>query len=58
MAEAPESDRVEGAPNGAVRLRSTMPHAALPASPAGRWTVDVQTADGQLVGRARFEVIE
>ena len=53
-----ETDRVEGAPKGAVRLRSTMPHAALPASPAGRWTVDVQTADGQLVGRARFEVIE
>lgn len=30
--------------------------ATWPADPAGRWTVDVLTASGQLIGRLRFEV--
>jgi hypothetical protein len=31
--------------------------AAFPADPAGRWTVDVMTVSGQLVGRLRFRVV-
>jgi hypothetical protein len=30
---------------------------AFPADPVGRWTVDVMTASGQLVGRLRFRVV-
>jgi hypothetical protein len=30
---------------------------AFPAEPAGRWTVDVMTASGQLIGRLRFRVV-
>ena len=30
---------------------------AFPADPVGRWTVDVMTASGQLVGRLRFQVV-
>jgi hypothetical protein len=30
--------------------------AAFPADPAGRWTVDVTTSSGQLVGRLSFRV--
>ena len=29
---------------------------AFPADPAGRWTVDVMTGSGQLIGRLRFRV--
>ncbi len=29
-----------------------------PANPAGRWTVDVMTRSGQLIGRLRFTVVE
>ena len=29
-----------------------------PADPVGRWTVDVMTASGQLIGRLRFRVVE
>lgn len=44
---------------GAIRLASTHPHINLPAAGyVGRWTVDVMTVDDQIVGRARFEVIE
>ena len=31
---------------------------AFPADSAGRWTVDVMTASGQLIGRLRFRVVE
>ena len=31
---------------------------AFPANPLGRWTVDVMTASGQLIGRLRFRVVE
>jgi len=30
---------------------------AFPAEPVGRWTVDVMTASGQLIGRLRFRVV-
>jgi len=31
---------------------------AFPTDPVGRWTVDVMTASGQLIGRLRFRVVE
>ena len=31
---------------------------AFPPDPVGRWTVDVTTASGQLIGRLRFRVVE
>jgi hypothetical protein len=30
---------------------------SFPDNPAGRWTVDVVTASGQLIGRLRFRVV-
>jgi hypothetical protein len=30
---------------------------AFPADPVGRWSVDVMTASGQLIGRLRFRVV-
>ncbi len=41
-----------------VRLVSHLPASALPPLPAGRWHLDVETTDGQLVGRTRFELFE
>jgi hypothetical protein len=52
-----ETSRVEG-PEGAVRLKSSLTGRNLPARLVGRWTVDVETEDGQLVGRVSFEVKE
>lgn len=43
---------------GQVRLRSTLDGEQLPPSRAGRWTLDVETGSGQLVGRVRFEVVD
>lgn len=43
-------------PKGTIRLQSKL--ADLPDDPAGPWTVDVVTSDGQLVGRVPFEVTE
>ncbi len=40
-----------------VRLKSGLAAAALPSDAAGMWTVDVETAHGQLVGRLAFEVM-
>ena len=40
-----------------VRLKSGLAAAALPGDAAGMWTVDVETAHGQLVGRLGFEVM-
>lgn len=47
--------RAEG-PMGTIRLRSRLEPEQLPDDPVGAWTVDVVTQDGQLVGRAEFEI--
>ncbi len=49
--------RVPG-PEGGIRLRSVLPRQKLPPHVVGKWTVDVETLDGRLVGRARFTVTE
>jgi hypothetical protein len=51
------TERVEG-PRGTVRLRSRLPAEDVPQDRLGKWAVDVETEDGQLVGRVRFTVIE
>ena len=43
---------------GNIRLQSSLLGKELPKSLAGHWTVDVETEDGQLVGRASFVVID
>jgi hypothetical protein len=52
-----ETSRIPG-PKGVVRLRSSLVERDLPLDLVGAWTVDVETEDGQLVGRAGFEVRE
>lgn len=47
--------RVDG-PLGSVRLRSALKGQELPKDLVGKWTVDVETEDGQLVGRLHFTV--
>jgi hypothetical protein len=55
---APETvSRVRG-PFGAVRLRSTLTAPELPEKLVGPWCVDVETEDGQLVGRVSFTVVD
>jgi hypothetical protein len=55
---APEAmSRVRG-PFGTVRLRSTLADPKLASGAAGAWSVDVETDDGQLVGRVPFSVQE
>lgn len=49
---------VEPLDAGVVRLRSSIARERLPAEPAGSWVVDVETEDGQLVGRVRFEIAQ
>jgi len=41
-----------------VRLRSSLTGRDLPLNLLGAWCVDVETDDGQLVGRTEFEVVE
>lgn len=41
---------------GTVSVRSSLASTSLPATPIGPWTVDVETEDGQLVGRVGFAV--
>jgi hypothetical protein len=53
-----ETTRAPGAPKGSVRLRSTLAKRDLPTNLAGAWSVDVETEDGQLVGRATFRVVD
>lgn len=45
-------------PAGSVRLRSRLSGDNLPARLLGKWSVDVETEDGQLVGRTSFVVEE
>jgi hypothetical protein len=52
-----ETSKVPG-PKGVVRLRSSLTAEDLPADLLGEWSVDVETDDGQLVGRTGFEVKE
>jgi hypothetical protein len=52
-----ETSRI-AAPKGIVRLRSSLTGRDLPQNLVGSWTVDVETEDGQLVGRAAFDVVE
>jgi hypothetical protein len=51
------TSKVEG-PEGTVRLRSAMSGRQLPQRLIGSWAVDVETQDGQLVGRVSFLVAE
>lgn len=44
--------------DGATSLRLTGRFDAWPTVPAGRWSADVTTRSGQLVGRARFTVFD
>lgn len=53
---ATESTSRVDAPHGLVRLRSGMENGQLPEHLDGAWTVDVETQDGQLVGRVNFTV--
>lgn len=50
--------KVAGAPKGSVRLLSSLGEDKKPDNLAGDWTIDVETEDGQLVGRVAFKVIE
>jgi hypothetical protein len=52
-----ETSRID-APRGVVRLRSSLSGNDLPNDLVGAWWVDVETDDGQLVGRAEFSVVE
>jgi hypothetical protein len=52
-----ETSRIDG-PKGVVRLRSSLTDRDLPPDLVGPWRVDVETEDGQLVGRAEFEVVQ
>ncbi len=52
-----ETSRVEGEA-GAIRLRSGLKGGSLPAQLTGKWSVDVVTEDGRLVGRTNFTVTE
>ena len=52
-----ETSRIE-APKGVVRLRSSLTEQDLPSNLVGGWAVDVETEDGQLVGRTEFDVVE
>jgi hypothetical protein len=51
-----ETSRIDG-PKGVVRLRSSLSGKDLPGDLVGMWRVDVETEDGQLVGRTEFEVV-
>lgn len=52
-----ETSRIEG-PAGVVRLRSSLTADDLPSDLVGAWSVDIETDDGQLVGRTEFEVAD
>jgi hypothetical protein len=48
----------ESTDKGTIRLRSALSERLLPARLLGSWSVDVETQDGQLVGRVSFTVTE
>jgi hypothetical protein len=52
-----ETSRIAG-PKGVVRLRSSLTGNDMPSDLPGPWSVDVETEDGQLVGRTEFQVAE
>lgn len=52
-----DTSRIEG-PKGRVRLRSMLSDRDLSGDLVGNWSVDVETEDGQLVGRAEFDVAD
>ncbi len=52
-----ETARIAG-PKGTVRLRSSLTGRDLTGNLVGSWSVDVETEDGQLVGRTGFDVVE
>jgi len=52
-----DTSRVDG-PFGTVRLRSQLTPENLPEHLAGAWSIDVETSDGQLVGRTHFVVTD
>jgi hypothetical protein len=52
-----ETSRIAG-PKGTIRLRSSLTGNDLPGNLLGPWTVDVETEDNQLVGRAEFDVAD
>jgi hypothetical protein len=51
------TSRVDG-PEGTVRLRSALSGRELPKRLVGSWAIDVETQDGQLVGRVSFLVAD
>ena len=51
------TSKVDG-PEGTVRLRSGLTGRQLPKRLVGSWAIDVETQDGQLVGRVSFLVAE
>jgi len=56
-----EQERVQetaGEDRGSVRLRSQLTGGQLPARLVGSWSIDVETQDGQLVGRVGFTVAD
>jgi len=56
VARLTPSTTVMKGPVTRLRLRSALPADKIPAERTGDWSIDVETADGQLVGRATFEV--
>ena len=57
-AEDTSAVQTPGVPKGVVRLRSSLTGSDLPKNLVGKGWVDVETEDGQLVGRTEFEVVE
>jgi hypothetical protein len=55
---ATETTSRVGGPEGAIRLRSALSGRQLPQHLVGSWSVDVETDDGQIVGRVAFTVAE
>lgn len=51
------TSKVDG-PAGAIRLRSALTGRQLPKQLVGNWAIDVETQDGQLVGRVTFAVAD
>ena len=51
-------DKNVGGPHDTVRLSSSLEGNDLPKRLAGNWSVDVETEDGQLVGRTSFTVTD